>query len=116
MLAERARSTQRRSSPPLDLSAGSDWRTLRPPVGPSAAGRQFAWRHQPDPLNILDDPNEDLRVGFVNESPETSHSSGKRLHHDLEVRSRQTDKSDLFTCSCAHSTEGVYSSVIKELF
>lgn len=70
---------QRRSSPPHDLSGVGDWRTLRPPAGPSAAGRQFAWRNQPDPFNLSDDI----------EPLEPIHSNGKRLHLDIEVSHNQ---------------------------
>lgn len=73
---------QRRSSPPHDLSGGSDWRNLRPPAGPSAAGRQFAWRNQPDPSALTDDMK--LEFGII-ETLEPVHSSGKRIHLDLEV-------------------------------
>ncbi|KAG0559455.1 hypothetical protein KC19_10G106200 [Ceratodon purpureus] len=81
--SERARglSMQRRSSPPHDLSGGSDWRNLRPPAGPSAAGRQFAWRNQPDPSALTDDMK--LEFGII-ETLEPVHSSGKRIHLDLE--------------------------------
>lgn len=81
--AERARglSMQRRNSPPHDLSGVSDWRSLRPPAGPSAAGRQFAWRNHPDSLSLSDDMK--LDIGAI-ESLEPIYSGGKRLHLDLE--------------------------------
>uniref|UniRef100_A0A7I4EN77 Rho-GAP domain-containing protein n=2 Tax=Physcomitrium patens TaxID=3218 RepID=A0A7I4EN77_PHYPA len=74
LAAERARgaSMQRRTSPPHEMSGVSGWRTLRPPAGPSAAGRQFAWRNQPDPFNLSDDVES------------LEHSGGKRLHADIE--------------------------------
>lgn len=79
--AERARgsSMQRRNSPPHDLSGVSDWRSLRPPAGPSAAGRQFAWRSHPDPLSLSDDMKLDV------DSLEPIYSGGKRVHLDIEV-------------------------------
>jgi hypothetical protein len=73
---------QRRNSPPHDLSGVSDWRSLRPPAGPSAAGRQFAWRNHPDSLSLSDDMK--LDIGAI-ESLEPIYSGGKRLHLDLEV-------------------------------
>jgi hypothetical protein len=73
---------QRRSSPPPDLSGVSDWRNLRPPAGPSAAARQFAWRNQPDPSALTDDMK--LEFGII-ETLEPVHSSGLRLHLDIEV-------------------------------
>lgn len=75
----------RRTSPPHELSGGSDWRTLRPPAGPSAAGRQFAWRHQPDLLNPSDESNADGGVGAANDSADADNSTGKRIHLDGEV-------------------------------
>lgn len=75
----------RRTSPPHELSGGSDWRTLRPPAGPSAAGRQFAWRHQPDLLNPSDELNADGGVGAANDSADPGNSTGKRIHLDGEV-------------------------------
>lgn len=84
-MAERARglSMQRRSSPPHELSGVSDWRTLRPPAGPSAAGRQFAWRSQPDPSNLTEEMK--LELGLIESLEPMQHSSGKRLHLDIEV-------------------------------
>ncbi|CAM6045781.1 unnamed protein product [Sphagnum compactum] len=72
LLAERTRNAnlRRRSSPPPDTSVASDWRTLRPPAGPSAAGRQFAWRHQPDPSNPLDDANADHKGASTSDASE----------------------------------------------
>ncbi|CAK9857091.1 unnamed protein product [Sphagnum jensenii] len=72
LLAERTRNAnlRRRSSPPPDTSVASDWRTLRPPAGPSAAGRQFAWRHQPDPSNLLDDANADHKGASTSDASE----------------------------------------------
>lgn len=77
---------QHRSSPPHDLA---DWRTLRPPAGPSAAGRQFAWRSLSDPslMNPSDyDADTQMRMqGGANNSMSEAAHSGKRLHLDLEV-------------------------------
>jgi hypothetical protein len=86
LLAERTRNAnlRRRSSPP-DTSVASDWRTLRPPAGPSAAGRQFAWRHQPDPSNLLDDANADHKGASTSDVSEVGHANGRRFHLDLEV-------------------------------
>ena len=77
---------QHRSSPSHELA---DWRALRPPAGPSAAGRQFAWRNQSD-LSLINpadyDADTQMRMedGTNNLLPEAAHS-GKRLHLDLEV-------------------------------
>ncbi|KAL2608815.1 hypothetical protein R1flu_027388 [Riccia fluitans] len=71
------------------LDPGGDWRTLRPPAGPSAAGRQFAWRQQkPDSLNLGDGKGE-LGVELTNGSGYTSDggassSSGKRSNAEVE--------------------------------
>jgi hypothetical protein len=88
LLAERTRNAnlRRRSSPPPDTSVASDWRTLRPPAGPSAAGRQFAWRHQPDPSNLLDDANADHKGASTSDASEVGHANGRRFHLDLEAR------------------------------
>jgi len=88
LLAERTRSAnlQRLSSPPSDISVASDWRTLRPPAGPSAAGRQFAWRHQPDHLNLLDDASAEHKAASSGDTSEVGHVNGKRLLPDLEGR------------------------------
>lgn len=77
---------QHRSSPPHELA---DWRALRPPAGPSAAGRQFAWRNQSD-LSLINPSDYDadtqmrMQGGANNLMLEGAHS-GKRLHLDLEV-------------------------------
>ncbi|CAM6043973.1 unnamed protein product [Sphagnum compactum] len=77
---------ERLSSPPSDISVASDWRTLRPPAGPSAAGRQFAWRHQPDHLNLLDDASAEHKAASSGDTSEVGHVNGKRLLPDLEGR------------------------------
>ncbi|CAK9218966.1 unnamed protein product [Sphagnum troendelagicum] len=74
------------SSPPSDISVASDWRTLRPPAGPSAAGRQFAWRHQPDHLSLLDDASAEHKTASSGDTSEVGHVNGKRLLPDLEGR------------------------------
>ena len=77
---------QHRSSPPHELA---DWRALRPPAGPSAAGRQFAWRNQSD-LSLINPSDYDadtqmrMQGGTNNLMSEADHS-GKRHHLDLEV-------------------------------
>ncbi|KAL3676888.1 hypothetical protein R1sor_026836 [Riccia sorocarpa] len=75
-------------SQPSQLDPGGDWRTLRPPAGPSAAGRQFAWRQQkPESLNLGDGKGE-LGVELTNGSGYTSDggssSSGKRSNAEAE--------------------------------
>ncbi|CAM6069125.1 unnamed protein product [Sphagnum tenellum] len=72
--------------PSLSMLQSSDWRTLRPPAGPSAAGRQFAWRHQPDHLNLLDDASAEHKTASSGDTSEVGHVNGKRLLPDLEGR------------------------------
>ncbi len=87
LLAERARSAnlQHGHSPPRDIVVTTDWHTLQPPAGPSAAGRQFAWRHQSDPLNLLDHANADYKGVSLGHAPAAGHVNGKRLHLNLQV-------------------------------
>ncbi len=87
LLAERARSAnlQHGQSPSPDIVVTTDWHTLQPPAGPSAAGRQFAWRHQSDPLNLLDDTNADYKGLSLSHAPAVGHVNGKRLHLNLQV-------------------------------
>lgn len=98
-MAERSRGQDLRGRQPgvnqVDCSAGGDWRTLRPPAGPSAAGRQFAWRqHKPDNGNLSDATNklnesgmELSNGGGYSSDGGASSSSGKRSNLEVEVPS-----------------------------
>ncbi len=87
LMAERERGAnwQCHSSPQPGISVTSDRQTLQPPAGPSAASRQFAWRYQPDPLNILDNSNADHKHASRTNASEVDHVNGTRLPLDSEV-------------------------------
>jgi hypothetical protein len=82
---ERGANWQCHSSPQPGISVTSDRQTLQPPAGPSAAGRQFAWRYQPDPLNVLDNSNADHKRASPANASEVDHVNGMRLPLDSEV-------------------------------
>jgi hypothetical protein len=87
LMAERERGAnwQCHSSPQPGISVTSDRQTLQPPAGPSAASRQFAWRYQPDPLNILDNSNADHKRASPTNASEVDPVNGTRLPLDSEV-------------------------------
>ncbi|CAM6048354.1 unnamed protein product, partial [Sphagnum compactum] len=87
LMAERERGAnwQCHRSPQPGISVTSDRQTLQPPAGPSAAGRQFAWRYQPDPLNVLDNSNADHKRASPTNASEVDHVNGTRLPLDSEV-------------------------------
>ncbi|CAM6128714.1 unnamed protein product [Calypogeia fissa] len=96
LMAERNRGQDLRGRRPsvnqADNSAGGDWRTLRPPAGPSAAGRQFAWRqHKPDNGNLSDGSSKLNESGMelpngggYSSDGGASSSSGKRSNLEVE--------------------------------
>lgn len=89
--AEKMRGQEFRRRPSLqqDGNAGGDWRTLRPPPGPSAAGRQFAWRHRGDGPEGVDSKHSgasaDLLNGPISNDEIGVIPTGKRLSYDIEV-------------------------------
>eukprot|EP00249_Psilotum_nudum_P024375 c29169_g2_i1 orf=970-3543(-) len=71
-----------------DVTGGSDWRTLRPPAGPSAASRQFAWTHRSDSASNCDSRKTDTTVNYASDgvSHMGNHDNGKRIFMDVDVR------------------------------
>lgn len=71
------------------MDPGGDWRTLRPPAGPSSAGRQFAWRPQkPDAYSIGDLGTELVNGSGYTSDGGASSSSGKKSNAEAEVMLR----------------------------
>lgn len=88
--AERARGLNlRRHTGQQDMTAGSDWRNLRPPTGPSAGGKQFAWRRRPESSSTTDSRQTDVVPSFSSESTSMSDAgipnNGKRNFMDVEM-------------------------------
>eukprot|EP00249_Psilotum_nudum_P024376 c29169_g2_i2 orf=419-3184(-) len=85
--AERIRGLGLRHRAVQDVTAGSDWRTLRPPAGPSAASRQFAWRQRSDSSSNPDSRQTDAIVNYASDGAcdMENHNNGKRIFMDVDV-------------------------------
>ncbi|BBN19325.1 protein MpREN [Marchantia polymorpha subsp. ruderalis] len=76
------------------MDPGGDWRTLRPPAGPSSAGRQFAWRPQkPDAYSIGDLGTELVNGSGYTSDGGASSSSGKKSNAEAEGASTNSMES-----------------------
>lgn len=83
--AERMRGVNlRRHAIQQDMTTATSWRGLRPPAGPAAGGKQFAWRGRSD-SSSNNDSVPSHSIDGTTTSDMGSHSNGKRVFMDVEM-------------------------------